>query len=81
MKNHKKILAAFIAGFFTGAMMAILTSCQSNEPLKGLNCPCDVISAELTYNGHIVTYIDKDGKQSTVISEALYEQYKKNLKK
>ena len=35
----------------------------------------------MTYRGNVVTYIDKDGKQRSVISEALYEQYKKNLKK
>ena len=31
MKNHKKIFAAFIAGFFTGLMIATLTSCQPKD--------------------------------------------------
>ena len=55
----------------------LLGGCQPKDDLKGLNCPCDVISAELTYNGHKVTYIDKDGKEQTVISKALYDQYQK----
>ena len=56
----------------------MLTSCQPKDKLHGLNCPCKVITADTTPRGSVVTYIDKDGKQSTVISEALYEQYKKN---
>ena len=64
--------------FFTGLLILFFTSCQPTNPLAGLNCPCKVISAELTYNGHKVKYIDKDGKEQTVISKALYDQYHKN---
>lgn len=63
------------------ALISFFISCQPNEPLKGLNCPCKVITAEITPRGHKVTYIDKDGKEQTVISKALFNQYHKNLNK
>ena len=75
MSKLDKLDKILIILFIISVTMAIITSCQPTDPLKGLNCSCDVISAELTYNGHKVTYIDKDGKEQTVISKALYDQY------
>ena len=71
-------IATIMAVMIISIVVYFLTSCQPTDPLKGLNCPCKVITAETTPRGSVVTYIDKDGKQRTVISEALYEQYKKN---
>ena len=74
-RNPELIILIFLIGIL------MFISCQPTDPLKGLNCPCKVITADTTPRGSVVTYIDQDGKQSTVISEALYEQYKKNLNK
>ena len=73
----KKEEVFLIIVFIICVTMAIITSCQPTDPLKGLNCPCKVITAEITYNGHEVIYTDKDGKEQTVISKALYDQYHK----
>ena len=82
-QNNRIVYMAFkigiVVGFIFGLITMHLTSCQPSDSLKGLNCPCKVISAELTYHGHVVTYTDKDGKLSDpVISEALFDQYHKN---
>ena len=75
---NKGFITGIISILFGVIMTFIFFSCQPTNPLAGLNCPCKVISAELTYNGHKVTYIDNDGKEQTVISKALYDQYHKN---
>ena len=77
MRKHKHLIIDTIIGIIFGAfiMLIILESCQPTNPLAGLNCPCKVITAEITPRGHKVTYIDKDGKEQTVISKALYDQY------
>lgn len=75
----------FIIGFIIGGIsmlfITVFFSCQPKGELAGLNCPCKVITAEITPRGHKVTYIDKDGKEQTVISKALYDQYNKRLNK
>ena len=83
MTEKDRVFKAFQIGFVIGFLFCLITmyfvSCQPTDPLKGLNCPCKVITADTTPRGNVVTYIDKDGKLSKpVISEALYEQYKKN---
>ena len=75
MSKLDKLDKILIILFIISVTMAIITSCQPTDPLKGLNCPCKVITAEITPRGHKVTYIDKDGKEQTVISKALYNQY------
>lgn len=65
-------------GIFIILIILFVISCQPKDDLKGLNCPCKVISAENTPRGHKVTYIDKDGKEHTVISKALYAQHQLN---
>jgi len=79
MKRPDGYAVAFLTIMVTLIIVALIgffTSCQPTDPLAGLNCPCKVISAELTYRGHEVIYIDKDGKlRKPVISKALYDQY------
>ena len=75
MSKLDKLDKILIILFIISVTMAIITSCQPKDPLVGLNCPCKVISAELTYNGHEIIYFDKNGEPQTVISKALYDQY------
>ena len=78
MSKLDKLDKILIILFITGVTMAIITSCQPKDVLKDLNCPCKVITAEITPRGHKVTYIDKDGElRKPVISKALYNQYHK----
>lgn len=78
IKSYPSATMGVIIGAIIGTILFLLVSCQPNEPLKGLNCPCKVITAEITPRGHKVTYIDKDGELSKpVISKALYDQYHK----
>ena len=81
MSKLDKLDKILIILFIVGVTMAIITSCQPTDPLTGLNCPCKVITAKNTPRGHKVTYIDKDGKEQTVISKALFDQYQKTLNK